>query len=93
MILSTSTEKKKFDVKATDTFLYGLAPLPYATGLFPRALHDEVSIEFLPPVEEAERLSFSEQNKRDLSWECQKESTISSAWEALPISSVRHFPR
>lgn len=64
MILSTSTEKKKFDVKATDTFLYGLAPLPYATGLFPRALHDEVSIEFLPPVEEAERLSFSERNKK-----------------------------
>ncbi|MCQ4637962.1 GH3 auxin-responsive promoter family protein [Anaerovorax odorimutans] len=64
MILSTSTEKKKFDVKATDTFLYGLAPLPYATGLFPRALHDEISIEFLPPVEEAEGMSFSERNKR-----------------------------
>lgn len=64
MILSTSTEKKKFDVKATDTFLYGLAPLPYATGLFPRALHDEISIEFLPPVEEAENLSFSERNKK-----------------------------
>lgn len=64
MILSTSTEKKRFDVKATDTFLYGLAPLPYATGLFPRALHDEISIEFLPSVKEAEGLSFSERNKK-----------------------------
>ena len=64
MILSTSTEKKKFDVKATDTFLYGLAPLPYATGLFPRALNDEISIQFLPSVKEAEGLSFSQRNKK-----------------------------
>ena len=40
--------------------LYGLAPLPYATGLMPRALCDEITVEFLPPVEEAEKLSFSE---------------------------------
>lgn len=30
MILSTTEEKGVFDVRAYDTFLYGLAPLPYA---------------------------------------------------------------
>lgn len=64
MILSTSTKKGDFDVKAMDTFLYGLAPLPYATGLFPRALADEIEIQFLPPVHEAERMSFGERNKK-----------------------------
>ncbi len=64
MILSTSEAKGKFNVKATDKFLYALAPLPYATGLFPLALHDEINIEFLPPVEEAVRMSFSERNKK-----------------------------
>lgn len=64
MILSTSTEKGRFSVKATDTFLYGLAPLPYATGLYPLALNAEIGIEFLPPVREAVKMSFSERNKK-----------------------------
>lgn len=64
MILSTSSEKGKFNVKSTDTFLYGLAPLPYATGLYPLALNEEIGIEFLPPVREAVKMTFSERNKK-----------------------------
>ena len=63
LMLSTSTGKGKFNVRATDKFLYGLAPLPYATGLFPLALNEEIGIEFLPPVKEAIKMSFSERNK------------------------------
>ena len=63
LILSTSKEKGKFDVEATDTFLYGLAPLPYATGLFPLALGEDIDIEFLPAVKDAVNMSFSERNK------------------------------
>ena len=62
MILTTAREKGKFDLKAKDTFLYALAPLPYATGLFPLALNDEIEIDFLPPVKEAVKMSFSERN-------------------------------
>ena len=62
LILSTSRAKGEFDVKATDHILYGLAPLPYATGLFPLALGEEIGIEFLPPVKEAIKLSFGERN-------------------------------
>ena len=64
LILCSSTEKGKFNVKSTDNFLYGLAPLPYATGLFPLALNEEIGIGFLPPVKEAVKLSFSERNKK-----------------------------
>ncbi|MBK5244986.1 MAG: GH3 auxin-responsive promoter family protein [Eubacteriaceae bacterium] len=63
LMLSTSSEKEKFDVRVTDKILYGLAPLPYATGLFPLLLNEEIAIEFLPPVREAEKMSFSECNK------------------------------
>ncbi len=63
LILSTSTEKGKFDVENTDRFLYGLAPLPYATGLFPLALSEEIDIEFLPKVKDAVEMTFSERNK------------------------------
>ncbi|MEG1163162.1 MAG: GH3 auxin-responsive promoter family protein [Anaerovoracaceae bacterium] len=64
LMLSTAKERGKFDVNPKDTILYGLAPLPYATGIFPLLLNEEISIEFLPPVKEAETLSFSERNKK-----------------------------
>lgn len=63
MLLCTSSEKGKYKVKPGDTMLYGLAPLPYMTGLVPRALDDEIYCEFLPPVEQAERMSFAQRNK------------------------------
>lgn len=64
LMLSTSREKGQFDVSATNTILYGLAPLPYATGLLPLVLSEEIGIEFLPPVKEAEKMTFSERNKK-----------------------------
>ena len=64
LLLSTSHKRGQFNVKATDKILYALAPLPYATGLFPLALRDEIGMGFLPPVEEAVKMSFSERNKK-----------------------------
>lgn len=64
MILATGKRKGSFDISPSYKFLYGLAPLPYATGLFPRALNKEINISFLPSVKEAEFLNFSERNKK-----------------------------
>lgn len=63
LLLSTSKGRGDFHVKATDKILYGLAPLPYATGLLPLAFEEEIGIEFLPPVKEAVKMSFSKRNK------------------------------
>lgn len=63
LILATSTKKGEFNVEAGDTMLYGLAPLPYATGLLPLLLGDEIHLEFLPSVEEAQKMSFSDRNR------------------------------
>jgi len=63
-MLSTSKEKGKFDIKPNDKMLYGLAPLPYATGLLPLLLNDEITLEFLPPVAEAEKMTFGERNRK-----------------------------
>lgn len=62
LILSTSNAKGEFDVMVTDNILYALAPLPYATGLFPLALNDQIHIGFLPPVKDAVKMSFGERN-------------------------------
>lgn len=67
MILSTSEERGKFKVSSGDRALYGLAQLPYATGLFPMLIAPEMDIRFMPPLKEAKDLSFSQQNKKGFS--------------------------
>ena len=61
MIMSCAEGRAKFNLKSGDKMLYALAPLPYATGLFPVALDEELYIEFLPPVKEAVNMSFRAQ--------------------------------
>lgn len=63
LILCTSAEKGRITVENTDKILYGLAPLPYLTGLMPYVLNEATDIQFLPPVDEAVNMSFSERNK------------------------------
>ena len=62
-LLCTSRAKGQFKTRPHDKILYGLAPLPYATGLLPVTLSEAVSIDFLPPVEEAVDMTFSQRNK------------------------------
>ena len=64
LMMSTSTGKGRFNVNPGETVLYGLAPLPYPTGLIPLALDEEIGLEFLPHVKDAVRMSFSERNKK-----------------------------
>ena len=64
LMMATSKGRGSFDIDVGDTFLYGLAPLPYITGLIPLGLSDQFHMEFLPPVKEAVNMTFSERNKR-----------------------------
>ena len=61
-ILATGTGRNDFDISVTDHMLYALAPLPFATGLMPLLLKDEIDIEYLPPVKDAAAMSFKERN-------------------------------
>ena len=63
MLLSTSHGRGTFRVKPNARVLYSLAPLPYATGLFPGLVAPEIRIKFLPALEQAQQLSFSQRCK------------------------------
>ncbi len=63
-ILATGKGRGDFDISVTDHMLYALAPLPYATGLLPLLINDEIDIEYLPPVKEAVSMSFRERNAK-----------------------------
>lgn len=63
MILSTSNEKYRFRIRKNARVLFSLAPLPYATGLFPELMAPEIGIHFLPPYEKTKHMSFSQKVK------------------------------
>ncbi len=63
VILATSNKKGSFSLDQGDNFLYGLAPLPYLTGIVPYLLEGEVDVNFLPQTKEAEKMSFGQRNK------------------------------
>lgn len=63
MILATSNKKGTFNLKGNENFLYGMAPLPYITGIVPHVISGELPINFMPPTNVAEQMSFTERNK------------------------------
>lgn len=73
LLLATSEEKGHFSYEEGDKMLYGLAPLPYATGLLPLLLGEETDIRFLPEVKEAVNMTFSQRNKLGFKLALQKD--------------------
>ncbi len=63
MILATSDRRGRFSMRPKDTFLFGMAPLPFFTGIIPYAIEGELTVRFMPKVNDAARLSFGERNK------------------------------
>jgi len=63
LMLCTSNRRGYFSVRPKDRTLYGFAPLPYVTGLFPVVFNEEITLEYLPPLAESNKMSFGERNK------------------------------
>lgn len=63
MILATSNKKGYFTLRGGENFLYGMAQLPYLTGLVPHLISSELWVNFMPPTKEAAAMGFSQRNK------------------------------
>lgn len=61
MLLATSHGRGHFHVRPGCRVLYSLAPLPYATGMFPDLISSEIHLRFMPSVREARKMSFGQQ--------------------------------
>ncbi len=64
MMMATSREKGKFNLKSGDRILYGGAPLPYATGLIPSLLDEDIRFTWLPDSNTNSDLNFSQRIKK-----------------------------
>ena len=72
ILLATSKQKEQFTLRTGDNFLYGMAPLPYLTGMVPHLIASEMAVNFLPSIQEAELMGFSERNKTGFKMGMQK---------------------
>ncbi len=63
VILATSNRRGHFSLTGKENMLYGMAPLPYLTGITAHLIAGELPINFLPSMEEAEKMGFRERNK------------------------------
>ncbi len=59
LFFSTCKQRNEIVLKERDKILYGMAPPPYATGTLARIFPHEL-FNILPPVKEAEKMSFEE---------------------------------
>ncbi len=66
MLLATSDRRGSFRLRKGDKFLFGMAPLPYFTGIIPYALQGQLTVDFMPPVSNAVQMSFGQRNKEGL---------------------------
>jgi hypothetical protein len=61
-----SCEKRgQIKIRLHDKILYGAAPAPYVTGLLSRYAFSRI-FDFLPPLDEAEAMSFAERGKKGI---------------------------
>ncbi len=63
MLLATSNKKGHFTLRGGENFLYGMAQLPYLTGLVPHLVSSELWINFMPSTKEAAAMRFSQRSK------------------------------
>ncbi|AII59922.1 GH3 auxin-responsive promoter [Dehalococcoides mccartyi CG4] len=62
-LFSSCNKRKDINIRPNDAVLYGMAPPPYATGTIARCFPHE-KFNFLPKVEEAERIPFEDRVKK-----------------------------
>ncbi len=60
VMLASAKEKGDINLEEGGTFLYAVAPPPYISGTSMRAISEEFPFRFIPPIPEAEEMSFEE---------------------------------
>jgi len=63
IILATSHTRGEFSLRGGENFLYGMAPMPYLTGLIPHLVNSTFTVNFMPPTNEAESMGFRERSR------------------------------
>lgn len=66
-IFASCTERGDVRYREHDKLFYGMAPPPFPTGAFARALHRELVLDVFPPMGEAEIMAFQQRMAEGIS--------------------------
>ncbi len=92
MILSSCNNKGEVNLKGMDKVFYGMAPPPYTTGTMTRAFPNEL-FDVLPPVGEAENISFEERIKYGFDLALDRGLDICIAMSSVNVAIGERFGR
>jgi hypothetical protein len=92
MILSTCKSKGEINLKGMDKVFYGMAPPPYTTGTMTRAFPNEL-FDVLPPIIEAENISFEERVKYGFDLAMDKGLDMCIAMSSVAVAIGERFSR
>ncbi|MDD4923443.1 MAG: GH3 auxin-responsive promoter family protein [Dehalococcoidales bacterium] len=92
MILSTCNNKGEINLKGMDKVFYGMAPPPYTTGTMTRAFPNEL-FDVVPPVGEAENISFEERIKYGFDLALDKGLDLCIAMSSVTVAIGERFGR
>jgi hypothetical protein len=92
MILASATKRGEVNLQKNDKVLYSMAPPPYATGTIVRAFPHEL-FTMLPPVAEAERMSFEERTKKGFDMALSEGLDMSICMSSVAVAIGERFSR
>lgn len=92
MILASATKRGEVNLQKNDKVLYSMAPPPYATGTIVRAFPHEL-FTMLPPVAEAERMSFEERIKKGFDMALSEGLDMSICMSSVAVAIGERFSR
>ncbi|HEX79030.1 MAG TPA: GH3 auxin-responsive promoter family protein [Dehalococcoidia bacterium] len=92
MFFSSCTEKGVINLRKNDKVLYGMAPPPYTTGTMTRVFPHEL-FTLLPPIEEAEVISFEERIQRGFEMALDQGLDINIALSSITVAIGERFSK
>jgi hypothetical protein len=90
MLFATCKKRGEVNLRKGDRFLYGMAPPPYATGTMARSFPYEF-YRLLPPLEQAERMSFEERINYGFEMALSEGLDLSMAMSSLAMAIGARF--
>ncbi len=90
LFFASGNQRKEITLREHDKIFYGMAPPPYATGSMTRAFPHEL-FNFLPPIDEAEEMSFEDRMKKGLDMAVTEGMDLCFSLSSLTIAIGERF--
>ena len=93
LIFSSCKQRGDITLRENDKCLYALAPIPYFSGISGRRIDEESILDFLPPLDEAEKMPFDERMQQGFNQALFKGMDIFAGMSSVLATAGKSFSR